>query len=422
MNLRLQGQRPNSLQQKLFGPPRRFSDDSCTSATSSTSSSEDTTPESSAPTTPLDEMPGCQLSFVKIAGLDDRSPSGTSIGDTDTEKKKSPLIRAVKKFGSTISRVGLLSLKIANKNLLLNVQRRSRLGDVFEIFQKGPSKKNSTPSLTSTTPNPNDKPEADCEVMRLPAIMPAERYSSDSTTSLDAVHGSPTESEYPIPVTVDLPVDTPEALVSVPSASSRPARSFAHDILDLLKKAILFLPYAFLVGLAPFMFPTHLSALTFSSALGYAARPSSPFKTFGHHVQMLPYHVGIFAGTLGLIAFWNVIVAATIFLVVFSAAIWAWHDFSLDGKGSGLELGCDDRMSIYWIIKGVMLGDMVCSMKDFDWICATEDIYDDETVEDHGDFELMEEADGSVDCTIKVAGPGIDQGESELRIIVQCVE
>ena len=143
---------------------------------------------------------------------------------------------------------------------------------------------------------------------------------------------------------------------------------------------------------------------------------------------MLPYHFGVALGTLILLSRMSATFFFTALAVTCSAAYYAWRDFSLGGPGSGKELGEDDRMSIYWLLKGVYFGrnDLVCTMQDFEWICAVSDVdVDEERMgEGESEFDIVQDpaGQGPVDCTIRVAGYNAAEPGTEMRIIVQCVE
>lgn len=240
---------------------------------------------------------------------------------------------------------------------------------------------------------------------------------NDSDTSLVAVHGSPTESERAFAIALE----ARESLVR--TLLARFPRLTMLGALDLLKKAVLFVPYVLVVGLAPLLFPTRLSALAFAPGFGYASRPPTPFGVFAHHLKMLPLHIGFAVALLGCMALHNPSLALAVCVVLAAGTWWAWRDFKANADMSA-PLGCDDRVSLYWLVKGVITGDLVCPMSDLDWVCeADEEEVEEEECDPHEDvFEMLKEADGSLDCTITVAGTGVTAHDSKMRIIVECVD
>ena len=222
---------------------------------------------------------------------------------------------------------------------------------------------------------------------------------------------------------------------NIPPAN--PSSVFQRTV-RLIQRTVLFVPYALLVGLAPMIFPQYLSAVTFSPFFGYFARPRSPFRAFGHHMRMLPYHVGFVCALLASLWLYDAALAAGITALVLSGVCLAWHDFLLYGVGGGQDLGVDDRTSIYWLLKGVYFGrrDMVCSVGDLDRLCACpsprigpdadEDCVCQYQVnvmgDDEGDFDKLHDADGPVECTITVTGSNAGENGTQMRIVVQCMD
>lgn len=407
------------MKQMLFGLLKK-DEGSCPSASSSTN----TTPDSSVPCTPLDEIPP---EYAHLIRWDDEPDSHPDC--KHTMDKKGSLGKVVRRLSASLRNASIkkVRLYVPQQGTLLTISQRA-LEDVREIFQKG-FKKNSAANAA------DDSPIDDYSDIQPAPVLPEACITNESTTSLDAVLGSPVEERDCFPST------TIESSVSEPGLPLSVILS-QHTPLDILKKIALFLPYTIIIGLAPLMFPTHLSALAFSPVFGYAPRPRTPFHTFAHHVRMLPYHFGIACGVLGLLAIWSVACGLASAAVVLAGTWWAWRDFSLTGPEAGQELGVADRMSIYWLIKGVVFGDMVCPRRDFDTICrdldevcravdeedneAARDQVEDTNSgegdsEEEGDFEMLQEPDGSIDCTIQVAGAGNGEPGTELRIIVECV-
>ncbi|KAF7792208.1 hypothetical protein EIP86_003241 [Pleurotus ostreatoroseus] len=396
--LELTPQRRGSIREKLFTLGRvRCHDSECPSASSSTS----TTPESSVPATPLDELPPPTVK-IGTGSLGDRIGS-----DTGLPERKGSLSRVMRKISATI-----------RKGSIRRKNSSARLEEVRHILEKAASDTEpSDKAEEDATDQGNTQLEDDpLKTLRLAGLF-MQHLSNDSVTSLVAVHGSPTEPDCTFSESTD------------PSATeTRPALLQAGTIilgaLDLIKKLVLFVPYVVLVGLAPLLFPTHLSNITFAPAFGYVARPPTPIGCFAHHIKMLPVHIVFAVVLLTCLGARYPALALTASVVFPATTWWTWRDFDADADMTSI-LTCDDRLILYWIVKGVLSRDLVCPLSDLDWIDGLEDELAEEEEEevcdlDEDEFEMLKEADGSIDCVIRVAGPGVTVHGSHMRIIVQC--
>ena len=270
---------------------------------------------------------------------------------------------------------------------------------------------------------PPDPPRSVDDARFATPILPGEyldmREPLDSMASLAAVHGSPTEWHDYFTFLSGEPDEGDIKGVN----SGRDDRT-PSTWLNGFTKMILFIPYLILVGLAPLMFPRHLSTITFSPIFGYVSRPTTPFMTFGHHARMFPCHIAAACFALVLLSVRSMLFATAIITFTVGATWWAWHDFDPQCEDVGCDLGTDDRMSIYWIIKGIYLGsnDMVCSMGDLNRLCTDSDLDDPAGIASGLEISKHVIREPTIDYVIQVPGEYIGESSTEMRIVIQCFD
>ncbi|PSR78458.1 hypothetical protein PHLCEN_2v7401 [Hermanssonia centrifuga] len=403
------------LREKFFNSlSRRYATSG--SPSSSVTSSVSSSPCSTALPTPTDEEHGDPEGYIlKPPDVDlGATPRATCVqvfngdslnrntaceiptSDMEVRRKREILTKAVKNFFTV--KKGSLSMR--------GFQRapKADIRDVFAPETPSPVKPATDETMESTEADNTSSDD-----------YAAYKQTNDSVNSLAAVRGSPTESLSAFPAYPPLSSAYQSAKTSELSCVPDAAQVVKNSTTEVARKVALFLPYVILVGFAPFLFPNHLSNLTFSSRLGYVSRPSTPLKAFAHHVSMLPYHVGIACGILGLLSFWSATFAVTSFAVLCGTAVWSWRGFRTDGQQI-LELGTDDRTTIYWVIKAAASNDLILTLQDVTWLCANDGSCEDDTSDG-----VSEDEDGPVDYIIKIRGNG-SGNDSEMRVVVECVD
>jgi hypothetical protein len=214
--------------------------------------------------------------------------------------------------------------------------------------------------------------------------------SNESTDSLAAVHGSPTEINYCFPLSPPfhtrdslMVAKCHEARVRCPPISDTPASSAKPATILLLVKLFLIVPYIVFVGFLPFLAPAHLSRVVFSPLVGYATRPFRPMEVFAYHSERLPWHVGTSLGFL-FVAVWSLGksypgFAISLLALLVGRTMWVWGNFDPKPGAGEAKLGIDDRATIFWLLRGFVLGDLIYSMDDFSkWRTEQEEIDDGE--------------------------------------------
>lgn len=186
---------------------------------------------------------------------------------------------------------------------------------------------------------------------------------TESVESLAATLGSPTTlSAFPISPPIKFALRPPPASsASLVQSRKPPASSRAYGS-RLLLKAVIFLPYALTVGFLPLLAPAHLSHIAFSSIFGYTSQPETPSDRYNHHMRLLPCHIGLACGFLGVLG-WNLLhsaplVFAALVAVLVTTTWWMWRDFDAESSGSSMldeqDLGVDDMVTIYHLYESTV--------------------------------------------------------------------
>lgn len=254
--------------------------------------------------------------------------------------------------------------------------------------------------------------------------------SNPSNYSLAAVHGSPTESARifrPAP-----PFPTRDSVMVAKCHEARTRRPPVPDAmspatlarLKRLARVLLFVPYVTLLGFVPFLAPNHLSHLTFSPWAGRAIRPLAPMEVFAYYSKVLPWHIGASLSVLTLVI-WRLAgcypgLAVSLLATLVGRTMWAWGNFNTTPGAGEAKLGIDDRATVFWLLRGFVLGDLIYSMDDFSKWCEEEEGFDDG--EEVGEMETLERDDGvpgrPVDFVIRLK----DRPHECLRIVVDCAD
>ncbi|KAF9038345.1 hypothetical protein BDZ89DRAFT_1157192 [Hymenopellis radicata] len=114
------------------------------------------------------------------------------------------------------------------------------------------------------------------------------------------------------------------------------------DFVNLLPKALLFLPWYTLVGGVIVLFPQYLETVAFST--GYISSPPRGIRRYAHWADCALAHVLLFLLVVVMIGTRTPIV----FPLLFGQATYSWMDFRFDER---VPLGMDDRQSLYVVVK-----------------------------------------------------------------------
>ncbi|EKM52511.1 uncharacterized protein PHACADRAFT_260970 [Phanerochaete carnosa HHB-10118-sp] len=322
--------------------------------------------------------------------------------------KKKSLIHAMKKAGSRAAR------KLASRSWGRHHSRLTSAADVQAVFDEPTPK----PAISHAS-------ESNCDQTSTGANVAMEEVSNGSTDSLTAVHGSPETKCFespPILCARDsvLVARCQETRVRLPLDEGFPPMRFT--VFRFCLQMLLFIPYVVLVGFLPFLAPTCLSRVTFNSFLRFTIRPAEPMEVFAQYSRQLPWHVGVALGLLFVAtralgkAYPGLAVALMAALI--GRTMWAWGDFDSTLDVGDACLGIDDRATIWWLLRGFVLGDLVCSMDDFrKWYVDEKDI---DSGEEDGEMETLERKDssGKIDFGIRLR----NRPQECFRIVADCEE
>ncbi len=120
------------------------------------------------------------------------------------------------------------------------------------------------------------------------------------------------------------------------------------DLVNLLPKALLFLPWYTLVGGVIVLFPQYLETVAFSS--GYISSPPRGIRRYAHWAECALAHVLLFLLVVIIIGSKT----PMMFPVLFGQATYSWMDFRFDER---VPLGVDDRQSLFLVAKE-LVGDV----------------------------------------------------------------
>lgn len=333
-----------------------------------------------------------------------------------TPKKKKSFMRSVKKASSkAVRRFGTFpkvstGVAFTDYNIDLFHQRRTRVtaqDDLQKIFAP------SNPEMATLDAKP----------------------VNTSMDSLTAVRGSPAidRFEHKAPLSHEPEPESTEVVKKLDFAETRarlppppPGRlsPLQLALLKSLARAVLFVPYTALVGFLPFLAPAQLSRVVYSPLVGFADRRVTPMEVFGYYAKALPYHVGISLGLL-LVLLWAVAraypgLAVSLLAALVGRTMWAWGDFEPVPDAGDARLGIDDRSTIYWLLRGYVLGDLTHSLDDFAKWYREDDFVDDG--DEDGEMETLEREVGyGEDATINFVIRLKDKPNECLRIVVDTI-